>query len=51
MTFEQFIKDDKTAFAVIRALEIIGEATINRMIGYYSSISTNYQLEGIKCYR
>ena len=29
MTFEQFIKDDKTAFAVIRALEIIGEATKN----------------------
>ena len=29
MTFEQFIKDDKTAFAVIRALEIIGEAAKN----------------------
>ena len=29
MTFEQFIKDDKTSFAVIRALEIIGEATKN----------------------
>ncbi|MBW2116239.1 MAG: DUF86 domain-containing protein [Deltaproteobacteria bacterium] len=29
MTFEQFIRDDKTAFAVIRALEIIGEATKN----------------------
>jgi len=27
MTFEQFMKDDKTSFAVIRALEIIGEAT------------------------
>ncbi len=25
-TFEQFAKDDKTIFAVIRALEIIGEA-------------------------
>ncbi len=25
MTFEQFIKDDKTTFAVIRALEIIGK--------------------------
>ncbi len=27
MTFDQFAKDDKTIFAVIRALEIIGEAT------------------------
>ena len=27
MTFDQFASDDKTAFAVIRALEIIGEAT------------------------
>jgi len=27
MTFEQFSVDDKTVFAVIRALEIIGEAT------------------------
>ena len=27
MTFEQFAKDDKTIFAVIRALEIVGEAT------------------------
>ena len=27
MTFDQFAKDDKTAYAVIRALEIIGEAT------------------------
>ncbi len=27
MTFDQFSTDDKTAFAVIRALEIIGEAT------------------------
>jgi uncharacterized protein with HEPN domain len=27
VTFEQFAKDDKTFFAVIRALEIIGEAT------------------------
>lgn len=26
MTFEQFSEDDKTVFAVIRALEIIGEA-------------------------
>ena len=26
MTFDQFSADDKTAFAVIRALEIIGEA-------------------------
>lgn len=26
-TFEEFAKDDKTFFAVIRALEIIGEAT------------------------
>lgn len=29
MTFEQFIKDDKTVYAVIRALEIIVEATKN----------------------
>jgi uncharacterized protein with HEPN domain len=27
MAFEQFASDDKTSFAVIRALEIIGEAT------------------------
>ena len=27
ITYEQFLKDDKTQFAVIRALEIIGEAT------------------------
>ena len=27
MTFDQFAKDDKSIFAVIRALEIIGEAT------------------------
>ena len=27
MTFEQFAADEKTAYAVIRALEIIGEAT------------------------
>lgn len=29
MTFKQFIEDEKTSFAVIRALEIIGEATKN----------------------
>lgn len=27
LTFEQFSQDEKTAFAVVRALEIIGEAT------------------------
>ncbi len=27
MTFEEFAKDDKTIFAVVRGLEIIGEAT------------------------
>ena len=27
MSFEEFAKDDKTVFAVIRGLEIIGEAT------------------------
>lgn len=27
MNYEQFVADDKTAFAVIHALEIIGEAT------------------------
>jgi uncharacterized protein with HEPN domain len=27
LTREQFIQNDKTAFAVIRALEIVGEAT------------------------
>jgi len=26
MSYEQFIRDDKTVFAVVRALEIIGEA-------------------------
>jgi len=29
MTFEQFVKDEKTTFAVIRAFEIIGEASKN----------------------
>ena len=29
MSFEEFSKDDKTIFAVIRAIEIIGEATKN----------------------
>jgi len=29
MVLEQFKKDDKTAFAVVRALEIIGEAAKN----------------------
>jgi uncharacterized protein with HEPN domain len=27
LTYEQFVRDEKTLFAVIRALEIIGEAT------------------------
>jgi uncharacterized protein with HEPN domain len=27
LTHEQFIEDDKTSFAVVRALEIVGEAT------------------------
>ena len=27
MDFEQFLADDRTSFAVVRALEIIGEAT------------------------
>jgi uncharacterized protein with HEPN domain len=27
MTFDSFVRDDKTVFAVARALEIIGEAT------------------------
>ncbi len=27
MTFEVFVHDDKTVFAVVRALEIVGEAT------------------------
>jgi uncharacterized protein with HEPN domain len=26
MGFEQFVEDDKTAFAVVRALEVVGEA-------------------------
>jgi uncharacterized protein with HEPN domain len=26
MSYEEFVRDDKTAFAVIRAIEIIGEA-------------------------
>jgi len=29
ISYEKFIKDDKTAFAVVRALEIIDEATKN----------------------
>jgi uncharacterized protein with HEPN domain len=29
MEFEEFVKDDKTVFAVIRALEVIGEAIKN----------------------
>jgi uncharacterized protein with HEPN domain len=29
MTYEQFMGDEKTVFAVIRAIEIIGEATKN----------------------
>lgn len=27
MTFEQFSQDNKTAYALVRAIEIIGEAT------------------------
>jgi len=27
MTFDEFAKDEKTAFAVVRAFEILGEAT------------------------
>jgi uncharacterized protein with HEPN domain len=27
MTFDRFVQDDKTVFAVVRAFEIIGEAT------------------------
>lgn len=29
LSYEQFAEDDKTVFAVVRALEIIGEATKN----------------------
>ena len=29
ISYEEFIQDDKTAFAVVRALEIIGEAVKN----------------------
>ncbi len=29
MTYEDFLKDEKTVFAVIRALEVIGEAVKN----------------------
>jgi uncharacterized protein with HEPN domain len=29
LTYEQFIEDEKTQFAVIRAIEVIGEATKN----------------------
>jgi uncharacterized protein with HEPN domain len=29
LTYEQFLKDSKTQFAVVRALEIIGEASKN----------------------
>lgn len=40
MTFEQFAADDKTAFAVIRALEIIGEAAKNVPEGVRNSYPT-----------
>ena len=29
LSYEEFTRDDKTVFAVVRALEIIGEATKN----------------------
>ena len=29
LSFEDFVKDNKTVFAVVRALEIVGEATKN----------------------
>ena len=29
MSYDEFIQDDKTVFAVIRALEIVGEAVKN----------------------
>lgn len=29
MTYEEFLKDEKTSYAVVRCLEIIGEATKN----------------------
>lgn len=29
MSYEEFVQDDKTVFAVIRAIEIIGEAVKN----------------------
>ena len=29
MSYEEFIRDDKTAYAVVRAIEIIGEAVKN----------------------
>jgi uncharacterized protein with HEPN domain len=32
MTYEQFIQDDKTIFAVVRALEIIGEAVKKKFL-------------------
>ena len=28
MTYEDFVADDKTMYAVVRALEVIGEATL-----------------------
>ena len=40
MTYEQFVNDDKTSYAVIRALEFIGEATKH----IPESIRTNYPL-------
>lgn len=29
LSYEQFMEDDKTAYAVVRALEIVGEAAKN----------------------
>ncbi|GEM_PF-5408127 len=37
-TFEEFTEDLKTQFAVIRALEIIGEATQNIPLKYVKNI-------------
>jgi uncharacterized protein with HEPN domain len=50
MTFDQFAKDDKTTYAVVRALEIIGEAAKHipeRVRQKYSKVSWR-EMAGIR---
>lgn len=38
MGFEDFIKDKKTVYSVVRAIEIIGEATMNILEAIFSGL-------------